>query len=76
MEQQNNEQVKSYVQEFLESAKTDHVYYRSSGAQIILREDHGWFSRFCNELELLLERSKLLDEITSDMKQRYETEKS
>ena len=46
MEQQNNEQVKSYVQEFLESAKTDNVYYRSSGAQIILGEDQGWLSRF------------------------------
>lgn len=75
--EQNNEPVKSYVQEFLGYTKIGtHNSHNHAIKWIVNKAEYtdSKFQKFCNELEVLLERSKLLDEIMSDMKERHKTE--
>ena len=78
MEQQNDEQVKSYVQEFAEMLRNnnhENVWNAPDNNRVYFKDKQWWYN-LGNEMELLLERSKLLDEIMSDIKERHKTEEN
>ena len=70
----NEQEVKSHVQEFLKECSDKFGYNQKIGEMLIRQMENEEWLRFCNELHLLLDRSKLLDEVMNDIKERHKTE--